>query len=374
MKASTFSSQERVRSLPAVWRAIIACTLALWLSGLSAVEQEAALARQVIGGPGPGSMEAARASLGQRLFFDKRLSSDQSTSCASCHQPESAFTDGRAQATGIHGRSGTRNTPTLLNVRYNTSLFWDGRRRSLEEQALDPFLNEREHGLRNTDELLEIVRNDQEYIYAFHKAFGIVNTEIRPHHIALAIAAFERTIVAEDSPFDRYYFKGEKSSMSSGAVRGLALFIGRAQCVQCHSISRSVTAFTDNDFHSLGVGLHRIGDKLASLSKEVVVLARNRQQLEKVLAEDRQTAELGRFVVTLNPSDIGKFRTPSLRNVALTAPYMHDGSVATLKEAVEVEIYYRGLAAGRPLAITPQEKEDLIEFLKALTSPISILN
>jgi len=312
-----------------------------------------------------------KVALGQALFFDKRLSGDGTISCATCHQPERAFTDGKVLAQGIGGRIGTRNTPTVLNAVFNSSQFWDGRRASLESQALDPFLNEREHGLMDHARLLELLRNDVDYRKAFLDAFQIAPEAIRIEHVGKALASFEQTLVTGDSYFDHYYFKGDKSRLSPSAVRGLALFQGAAQCASCHTIDQHHALFSDNQFHSLSVGLSRIAQRLPDITTRLVKAREKGNNLDHTVLSNEDIAELGRFAVTLNPADMGKFRTPSLRNVALTAPYMHDGSVATLEEAVELEIYYRSAESGQPLILTPLEKADLVEFLKSLSSPIA---
>jgi cytochrome c peroxidase len=290
-------------------------------------------------------------------------------SCSSCHQPEHAFSDSRASAQGIDKREGTRNTPSLLNVAFNTSLFWDGRRASLETQALDPLINPLEHGLRDSQALLAIIQADPRYVTEFRAAFPGNGISIQVNQVAQAIACFERTLIAGDSPFDRYYFGHDEHALSLSAQRGLNLFQHAAQCSSCHTIGLTEALFTDNAFHSLGIGMQRIAPMLPELTKRVVASRQSGISIDRVILSDRDIAELGRFVVTLSPVDIGTFRTPSLRNVDLTAPYMHDGSVATLQEAVERELYFRGSHAGRPLILTPAEKSDLVEFLKALTSP-----
>ncbi len=298
------------------------------------------------------SKTKARIALGQALFFDKRLSNDGTVSCASCHQPERAFSDGKALAQGSGGRIGTRNTPSVINAVFNTSQFWDGRRPSLETQAPDPFFNAREHGL-DPGALLKKLRGDPDYVKAFRAAFQVTSDALRVEHVGEAIASFERTLIAGNSPFDRYYFKGDKSSLSVSAERGLNLFLGSAQCASCHTIGKTDALFTDNQFHSLGIGLHQIVQRLPALTTRLVQAREQGANLGQAVLSDEDLAQLGRFAVTLNPIDIGKFRTPSLRNVALTAPYMHDGSVASLEEAVELEIYYRGAQLGRPLILTP---------------------
>ncbi|WP_256082018.1 cytochrome-c peroxidase [Massilia sp. YIM B04103] len=311
----------------------------------------------------------ARIALGKTLFYDKRLSGNGQISCASCHQPERAFSDGEALAKGIGGRSGTRNAPSILNAAYNASQFWEGRQPTLEAQALDPFTNAREHGLASEDALLAIVRADPAYLSQFRLAFGATPQSITASQVAQAIASFERTLIAGNSPFDRYYYRGEQAALNAAARRGLALFQGAAKCASCHRIERNSALFSDDDFHSLSVGLQRIAPQLPALTTRLVRLRAQSEKLGDHVLSEEDVAELGRFALTLKPADIGKFRTPSLRNVALTAPYMHDGSVATLEEAVELEIYYRSAEAGYPLILTPAEKQDLVAFLKALNSP-----
>ena len=314
------------------------------------------------------SNNAKQIALGQTLFFDKRLSVDGSISCASCHRPEHAFSDAKKVSIGVAGRSGTRNAPSLLNAAFNDAQFWDGRRASLDAQALDPFLNRREHGLTSPQHLLDKLHADPTYQSRFAVAFDIAPAAIQIEHVGRAIAAFERTLIAGNSPFDRYQFQGEKSLLP-GAERGLALFRGRAQCAGCHVINHSDALLTDNLFHSLGIGWQRIQQRVPGLTTRLAQARQQNRSLDATVLSEEDLAELGRFAVTLNPLDIGKFRTPSLRNVALTAPYMHDGSVATLEQAVELEVYYRSATNGRPLILTPVEKADLIAFLNSLTSP-----
>lgn len=314
----------------------------------------------------PGTPAATeKISLGRTLFHDKRLSADGTVSCASCHKPELAHSDGLAQSVGVGGRRGTRNAPSILNAAFLNSLFWDGRRTSLEEQANDPFTESNEHGFKDEGALLQQVRGIPEYRTGFQQAFGVQGDAIRMEHVTGAIAAFERTLIAGNSAFDHYQYAGDRAALSPSAERGLRLFTGRAACSTCHTVGEQHALFTDQQFHSLGVGMHRIQPRLGIVAAAVVE-TKPRASTEAVSPEE--IAELGRFLVTKAAGDIGKFRTPSLRNVALTAPYMHDGSVATLEEAVELEIYYRGVAAGRPLILTPEEKKDLVTFLRALTS------
>ncbi len=305
--------------------------------------------------------------LGMRLFFDSRLSANGKVSCATCHMPVRGFADGRRYAIGINGVSGTRNTPTLWNAALMTSFFWDGRRSSLLRQALDPLFDPREMGLPSDSALLDAIGRDPECRREFRQAFGSDNDSLTIRNVAGAIATFEETLVAGDSPFDRYFYGHEPYAMSPAAVRGLSLFRGRAGCAACHTITTKYALFTDNRFHDEGVGTGRIAAYLATASVRVARTPTG--QLDDLVTSDPQVAALGRFAITKNPREIGSFRTPTLRNVALTAPYMHDGSIPTLRQAVDFEVYYHGLRSTRPLILTPSERSDLVAFLGSLTSP-----
>ena len=304
--------------------------------------------------------------LGRHLFFDKQLSGDGQIACASCHIPEKAFTDGRPLAQGVGGRQGSRKTPSVINAGYNAAQFWDGRRVTLEEQVLDPFFNPNEHGIADKEELLRTIRQDAAYSPLFKKAFGIEAKGISTTHVSKALATFVRSLVAGDSPVDRYLYAGDKQALSPGQVRGLELFRGTAQCSTCHIIGEHAALLMDGDYHSMSIGFDELMPKIAELSQQAA--RATPEELDRLIISNPDAAALGRFMITLDPQDIGKFKTPSLRNVTLVAPYMHDGSVATLEEAVDREIYYRGQLMGRPLILTPSEKEDLIAFLKALSS------
>ena len=310
--------------------------------------------------------------LGQRLFTDPRLSANGQVSCASCHQSAKQFSDGLPLAVGIHGRKGTRNTPSLLDVAQQRTLFWDGRRESLESQALDPLLNPAEHGLPDEAAVLKRLRADRSYQRAFHAAFAVNAKQpsaelVTTANVAVALAAFQRSLVSGPTVFDRYQ-AGDASALQPAARRGWVLFSTTAQCIRCHSAESPRPLFTDHGFHSLAVGLHRIERKLPELTQKLFQLHQDGRAFDHAVLTDADMAELGRFAVTLNPADIAKFKTPGLRNVALTAPYMHDGSVATLEQAVDLELYYRGAQDGRPLILTPAERADLVAFLKALSS------
>ncbi len=356
------------------WKSNAGCTflaLALWLTaaaGLYAAPSSTSLPLGLPALPVPpdNPQTPQKIALGKALFRDTRFSADEKIGCISCHNPKRAFTDGLAVAKGLRDQKGTRNTPTLINVGYLESQFWDGRRANLEDQAKGPFVNPFEHGLADHGIVLRKIREDKAYVSAFRESFGVEPRAITLNHVVMALATFERTLLAGDSAFDRYYYGGDKQALSPAAVRGLALFRGKARCETCHTIGAKDALFSDNQFHSLGIGREYIAPQLAQLTKRVVATAPD--EMDKLILSQPDVAALGRFVVTKKPADIGKFRTPSLRNVALTPPYMHDGSIATLEEVVDHELYYRGIAANRPLILAPQEKADLVTFLKSLTS------
>jgi cytochrome c peroxidase len=349
---------------------ILACTGAPAFSDPLAKQKDASL------GLPPSDMvrsvvDSSKARLGERLFFDRKLSADGQVSCGSCHLPERSFTDGAPRSKGHRGNIGTRNAPSLLNVMYLQSLFWDGRAVDLPAQARAPFTNPVEHALADENELVRIVRDDDVYAAEFARLYPNPDASVRMEAISDALVHYERTLRAGGSPFDRYYYGKQAKAMSDAAVRGFELFRGRANCTTCHSIGPKWSLLTDQAFHVATRGIPRaVNDDLLVLAEKVVAATSggDRRELERLIATDAQIAALGRFLVTLDPADIGKFKTPSLRNVALTAPYMHDGSVDTLEQAVELELYSRG-AVAYPIVLTTAEKKDLVEFLGALSSP-----
>jgi cytochrome c peroxidase len=311
----------------------------------------------------------ARARLGRKLFFDQRLSADGRISCSSCHRPELAFSDGRTRSLGHDGRAGTRNAPSLLNVAYLDTLFWDGRATDLQVQARAPLTNPVEHAFADDTAAARVVRESADYAQEFRSAYAVAPDGITPGLITDAIAAYERTLRSARSAFDRYQYGSEQSALSAAAVRGLALFRGRAQCASCHSLGNTSALFTDGQFHMAPAGLPASANtRLSTLAQQVLTARANGgAALEQAIALESDIAALGRFIATADPADIGKFKTPSLRNVALTAPYMHDGSVATLREAIDLELYGRGSAIRYPIVLTLAERADLAEFLNALT-------
>ncbi len=357
---------------------LVVSTIMAWLFCLQAMPVSAGgqvpLGLPDVAVPAANPQSPEKVELGRKLFMDKRFSADGSVSCSTCHNPEKAFTDGLPLAVGIKGLKGTRNSPTVVNAVYYTAQFWDGRAATLEEQAKGPFLNPVEHGLKDFNPVIEIIRKDPGYPAMFKKAFGVAPAEITIEHVVKAIASFERTIISGDSPFDRYQYGGQKDAMSEAAIRGLQVYRTKARCQDCHRIEQTSAIFTDNKYHNLGVGFSVIEPDLFETVEKVKKARQSGQKLDDTVLESKKISELGRFVVTLELDDIGRFKTPTLRNVAVTAPYMHDGSIETLEEVIE--LYDQGgednpmLDSGiRPLRLTDQEKADLLEFLRALTSP-----
>ena len=272
--------------------------------------------------------------LGQLLFFDPRLSGDNSISCASCHHPDKGWSDGLPRAIGFGGKELGRHSPTLINSGYFEVQMWDGRAPTLEAQAKGPIQAAVEMN-QNADELIEELGAIPEYREMFSKVFG--DSGITFDNIAKAIATFERSVVSTNSAYDQY-MQGDKKAMSPSAVNGMKMFFGKAKCGICHN----GPALTDSGFHNIGVKQH-----------------------------GPLTEDLGRFNISKDDFDKGAFKTPGLRSVSQTAPYMHDGSKATLKDVVE--FYNRGgdIAKNRTSLITPlelseQEVLEVVEFLKAL--------
>jgi cytochrome c peroxidase len=296
--------------------------------------------------PGGLPPRAEEVALGKELFVEPLLSADKTIKCASCHVPEFGFADPRPVSLGVHGNKGRRNSMPLLNVAYFERLSWTGETASLEEQTLHAISNPQEMGVS----LSELPgRIGPKYGGRLVALYG----ESSPVAVARALGAFQRSLVSGDSPFDRFVYGKEESAISESAKRGFRIFIGEARCVTCHSMRSAEShpfggqtgVFADNRFHNLGIGYNQRGE----------------------------TNDPGRFEVTGNEADRGKFKTPTLRNVALTAPFMHDGSLKTLKDVIEH--YDKGGNPNpnldfdiQPLHLTAEEKGDLVSFLESLTS------
>ncbi len=309
------------------------------------------------------SNKLALVALGRVLFFDASLSADGQVSCATCHRPELGYADGRSVGQGTWGRQGTRNVPTLLGLEDHSVFNWDGRAATLEEQVLAPYITAVEHGLSHVDALVARVSANPIYGPLIEKVFDRERAPARISEstIAQGLAAFVRSLSGEKVA-GHVAPHSVTEARPADVDRGRALFAGEADCATCHRIDETGIPTTDNEYHALGLGLGSMDEPLSD------VLQRHQKQRDPRLADailgDRNLAALGRFNATSNPQDIAKFRTPSLRHAATTAPYFHDGGVATLEEAVEVELYYRRNVARSLPAISREEKDDLIAYIR----------
>ena len=317
----------------------------------------------------PSPPEAVIA-LGSNLFRDPRLSIDGTLSCATCHEPSRDFTDGRATAHGRGHRVLSRRVPSLNNVVYRRDLFWDGRAADLTEQVRSPLTSPVEHGLTTDAEVLRAIHRARDLEHDVAAAFGISPAAIRVTHLQTALAAYETTLLSGNSPVDRYLYGNDASALSPSAVRGLHLFRGRARCATCHTMGEKSALFTDDHYHA---GPAALPDStlahLPELTAEIERLQRRGASgpLSTLIATRPDVSALGRYLATLEPTDIGRFRTPSLRNVAVRPPYFHDGHATSLEEAIDQELY--GRSGGRePIVLTTDERADLRAFLEALTS------
>jgi cytochrome c peroxidase len=330
-----------------------------------------ALATSVIAFQGPdaksNSSSKQKIELGRTLFFDKRLSEDGTVSCATCHDPASAFASGDAVAIGVREQRGTRNAPTLLNSVSSKSYFWDGRAATLEQQARQPLLNANEMGMRDEAALIARVSAIDEYRTSFRRVYPREGITIDT--IANAIAAFERSLVSRNAPFDRF-IAGDKNALSDLQKQGWELFKGKARCLECHTHSAAAPTFTDAGFHNTGVRAKELSLEVLSQRADE---AKRGTSNPATLAHDREFSDLGRFLVTKNTKDLGAFKTPTLRDVELTGPYMHDGSIRTLLDVLR--FYNQGGLKNpmldekmTPLDLTEHEMNAVVEFLRALTS------
>jgi cytochrome c peroxidase len=280
---------------------------------------------------------AKEISLGKLLFFDTRLSSNYKQSCASCHNPDLGFSDGLAVSIGTMGATVSRNTPHIYNLAWSSTFFWDGRSSTLEDQALGPIAAAGEMNLP-LDQVVPRLQQVKFYKDEFKKVYG--EQGITLNTVARAIASFERSIISDNSPYDQYA-AGNKSAMSPSAIRGLAVFEGKGNCANCHDGAN----FTDDSFHNIGIS--------------------------------PITTDMGRAEIDKTSGLKGAFKTPGLRNVVMTAPYMHDGSETSLEEVVRY--YNQGgkhkehlSALIKPLNLNEGEIADLVAFMGALTDPVII--
>ena len=283
--------------------------------------------------------------LGRRLYYEGMLSADGTITCASCHSPATGFTDRNSPSIGVGGKKGTRHSPTVINSAYNEVQFWDGRAPSLEEQAKGPIANPVEMATTH-EAVITKLRADPKYLALFKQAWGTDHITI--DLVVKSIASFERTVLCGNSPFDRFYYGHDKKALSASAQRGLKLFMDpkKSNCAVCHTIGEKYALFTDNKFHNLGIGADIEG----------------------------KLNDLGRFEQTKKDADTGAFKTPTLRNIASRAPYFHDGSFPTLKDALGH--YVGGGNANAHLDkemhaidfLSFDERDDILAFLESLTA------
>src|SRR3984885_14223080 len=272
----------------------------------------------------------AKAKLGDMIFDEKRVSADNSVACNTCHSPRNGFTTHTPAARGVGDRIGKRNAPSILNAMFYKSMFWDGRAATLEEQATLPILNPVEMGQKDPKDVVAKLAAVPEIVEAFQQVFG------RPPNwedMGKALAAFERTRLSTEAPFDRF-LRGDEKALNASQRRGWALFTGKARCGGCHTYDPALPLFGDNRFHNTGVAAGKQDfNQLAKRAAESVAAA-NKAEIDK-LALETDYSDLGRFLVTQKSEDIGAFKTPFLRDVLLTGPYMHGGSLETLWDVVE---------------------------------------
>ena len=315
-----------------------------------------------------------KVALGRKLFFDRRLSHNRTMSCAMCHIPEQGFTINEAATpVGVKGRSLARNSPSTYNVAYSATMFHDSRETSLENQVLGPFFADDEMAMPSVGFLLETINSAADYSGLFERAFGGPANVI---NIGEALASYQRTVLSANSPFDRWYFGKENDALSALAISGFKLFDGRAGCSSCHLINTQNALFTDHLVHNTGVGVQHMNAAKKSIAPVAVELVpgvtvpiklRAGKSRAKLAARD-----LGRMAITDRVEDLYAFKTPILRNVALTAPYMHDGSLQTLEDVVR--FYNAGGIMNsaldsriRPLSLSEKEIAALVAFLNSLT-------
>ena len=322
----------------------------------------------------------AKIELGRKLFFDRRLSRNKTMSCAMCHVPEQGFTSNELERPiGSLGRSLKRNAPTILNVVYYERLFADARESSLAQQIWSPLLAHNEMNNPSVGYVIDTINSLTDYKGMFEKAFKQKPTML---NVGEAIAQYERALISANSAFDRWRYGGEKQALTKFQQHGFELFTGKAACVTCHTIGKEYALFTDNQLHSTGIGFadsmldgqilkgqKQNGDIRVQLAPGVFT-DMSKQRVSSV--GETKPNDVGRYEITLHPDDRWKFRTASLRNIALTAPYMHNGALGTLQEVVA--FYNQGGVehAGkspliRPLNLTEQEQAALVAFMQALT-------
>jgi cytochrome c peroxidase len=334
--------------------------------------QQAPLGLPAVPLPVSNPITKDKVALGRKLFYDRRLSLNNTFSCAMCHIPEQGFTSNEmATAVGVEGRSVRRNSPTLYNVAYSQSLFHDGRESTLEQQIWGPLLSSNEMANPSVGFIIDKINQDTDYRQLFQSVFA---KPASMETLGMAIASYQRTLNSADSAFDRWYYGHQKKALSPQARRGFAVFIGKARCASCHTVDAKYALFTDHGFHNTGIGyaqaMHKTSDR-----QRVQVAPGQFVEVEARVIEsvaEPEPNDLGRYEITQKPEDRWRYKTPSLRNISLTAPYMHDGSLGSLQAVVA--FYVKGGLANenldpliKPSHLSAAEQEDLVAFLQSLT-------
>jgi len=318
--------------------------------------------------PASARTSPALADLGRKLFFDRRLSFNGTMSCAMCHVPEEGLTSNSSRtAVGMEGKSLRRNAPALYNVIWQRSLFHDGREDSLVNQVWLPLLHPDEMANPSVGHVLARIRGLPDYKGAFEKAFTGRGPSM--DRVGAAIAAFEATLVSGNSRFDRRWYGGEVNALSAEELSGFDLFRGKAGCIACHTVGERDALFSDGRFHVTGAGFVKGGERFAVQLAPGVATELSNAELASFTGHDEP--DLGRFEITQQPENRYAFKTPSLRNVSRSAPYMHDGTMATLEEVIEFYSRGGGAVIGKSpllksLALSAEEKRALVAFLRSL--------
>ncbi|MGI9288831.1 MAG: cytochrome c peroxidase [Pseudomonadales bacterium] len=315
----------------------------------------------------------AKVQLGRQLFYDRRLSHNNTFSCAMCHIPEQGFSSNElATAVGIEGRTVRRNAPSIYNVAYAKLLFHDGRENKLEQQIWAPLLAHNEMGNPSVGRVIDKINSIPEYRDQFESVFA--RQAVDMNNLGEAIASYERTLVSGNSAFDRWHFGKDSGAMNPEAIGGYTLFTGKARCVSCHTIDKTHALFSDDKLHNTGIG-YLYSMQQEPQSRKILVAPGTWLTVDNATiaaAAEPKPNDLGQYEISGKPDDRWKYRTPTLRNVALTAPYMHDGSLSTLREVVE--FYNSGGISNelldpllQPLELSATEIDQLLAFLNALT-------
>jgi len=339
---------------------------------LIALIQQPPLGLPAVPIPSNNPVTVEKIALGRKLFYDRRLSLNNTFSCAMCHVPEQGFTHNElATSVGIEGRSGRRNNPTLYNIAYAKILFHDGREDSLEQQVWGPLLAHNEMGNPSPGIVLRKIRALADYNGLFESVF---NQPLNMEMVGMALATYQRSLNSANSPFDQWHFGKKENAVNDATKRGFRLFRGKARCIACHSINKDHALFTDQLLHNTGHGF-RVSTEVRPAKQMITIAPGHTIEIESDLFDsvsEKKPNDVGLYEITQNPADRWKYKTPSLRNIALTAPYMHDGAFKTLKEVIE--FYNLGGVPNedldpliKPLKLSNSEQSDLLTFLNSLT-------